>query len=141
MHLKFNPFTGQLDLVDTGGAGGTTNSIIITKTAGETISALKAVYVKLSDGLAYVASSAATNVEALVIGIAISSGNAGDLITIVTSGEVVDAGWSWSSNGEVYLSSNGSVTTTVPSDNYHVVLGKILTNNSIAVAIEPSIKL
>jgi hypothetical protein len=142
MAFKFNPTTGSLDLVNE--SSSVINPYIVTYTAGETISALKCVYIKLSDGLAYVAKSNGLSSECVVVGIATTAALVGEQVSVQILGEIEDSGWSWSSNDLVYLSSTGSVKDTAPTlplDSYHVVIGKVLTNNKLMVAIEAPITL
>jgi hypothetical protein len=143
MGFKFNPTTGSLDLVGSS-AGPSVDPSILSYVAGETISALKCVYVKHSDGLAYVAKSGGLSSESVVVGIAKNAALVGESVSVQILGEIEDGSWSWSANDLVYLSNTGSIKSSAPGlplDLYHVVIGKVLTNNKIIVAIEAPITL
>lgn len=113
-------------------------------TAGETISALKAVYVKVSDGQAYVAKSNGTDPEALVVGLALNAATVGTQVDVILMGVLQDASWSWAANELLFLTPTGSITNippSLPTDTYHVELAKALTSNKIMVNIESPITL
>lgn len=136
MSLKFNPTTGELDLV--GGSGpapaGSANAITIESTADETISALKLVYFNsattsmLADNTAYTSS--------LVAGVALNSGVTGNNISIREIGKVEDASFTYSLGQPLFLGNNGSIQTTQPaSGNYLTQIGFGLGLGAIYVRI------
>lgn len=112
--------------------------------AGENISALKAIYVKASDGKAYVGKSNGTEPESLVIGIAINTAVTNDPVSVILLGILEDLSWSWAANELLFLNTLGSITDiapTLPTDIYAVVLGKALTSTKIMVSIDSPITL
>jgi hypothetical protein len=116
----------------------------IEYSAGENISALKAVYVKASDGKAYVGKSNGTVAEGLVIGLALNAAVTNDPVDVILLGVLEDLSWSWSANELLFLSTSGSITSIAPSlptDTYSVVLGKALTSTKIMVSIDSPITL
>ena len=119
-------------------------SLVVSYTAGELISALKVVYVKVADGKVYKASSAGTPTECLAIGIATNAARIGGNVDVIIMGVLADVGWSWSANDLLFLTPGGGITNVAPiypTDTYLVSIGKALTNNKILVNIESPIKL
>lgn len=107
--------------------------------AGEPISALKLVYASL-DGKVYVANNTATFDEALVMGVAINAAaSIGDMVTIVLSGVLQDASWSWAANELLFLNSLGTITNVIPVSGHRSKIGKALMSNKILIEIEEPI--
>jgi hypothetical protein len=107
--------------------------------AGEPISALKLVYASL-DGKVYVANNTATFDEALVMGVAINAAAlAGDTVTIVLSGVLQDASWSWAANELLFLNSLGTITNVIPASGHRSKVGKALMSDKILIEIEEPI--
>jgi len=80
-----------------------------------------------------------TLANAVVIGISTTSGNAGETITVKTSGQLTDASWSWT-KGTIYLGSNGALTQTAPSGGAIVVhAAKAITATTIIIDIDTTI--
>lgn len=88
--------------------------------AGETISALKVVYEL--DGQVFVLDQADAAHVDLLLGVAITSGNAGDTIIVQRAGTLDDAGWAWTAD-PVYLGSAGAITQVPPTTGFRVRLG------------------
>lgn len=77
-----------------------------------------------------------TLANAVVIGISTTSGNAGETITVKTSGQLTDASWSWT-KGTIYLGSNGVLTQTAPSNGSIIVhVAKAITATTIIIDID-----
>jgi len=77
-----------------------------------------------------------TLANAVVIGISTTSGNAGETITVKTSGQLTDGSWSWT-KGTIYLGSNGVLTQTAPSNGSIVVhVAKAITATTIIIDID-----
>lgn len=111
-------------------------------TAGETISALKLVYVNIADGKIYVASSTAAFANAMVVGIATNASVSGGFVTVQLSGIIQDASWSWSANALLFCSSTGYVTNVAPAaPGYRIKIAKAITSDTILLNIEEPILL
>lgn len=107
--------------------------------AGEPLSALKLVYASL-DGRVYVANNTATFDEALVMGVTINAAaSIGDMVTIVLSGVLQDASWSWAANELLFLNSLGTITNVIPVSGHRSKIGKALMSNKILIEIEEPI--
>lgn len=77
-----------------------------------------------------------TLANAVVIGISTTSGNAGETITVKTSGQLTDESWSWT-KGTIYLGSNGVLTQTAPSNGSIIVhVAKAITATTIIIDVD-----
>jgi ATP-dependent protease ClpP protease subunit len=92
----------------------------IIVTLGETVSAYDALMIK-SDGKAYKAKADGTLQPAL--GLALESGDATDEIRMYIMGGVVNASWTWTIGGAIYLSTAtaGALTQSKPVANVQVI--------------------
>jgi hypothetical protein len=102
------------------GAPGPAGGQAVQRTAGEAISALRAVYEL--DGLVYIADAFDEPTVYLMIGVAISAAAFGGALNIQRSGEITDSGWNWTP-GLVWLGSNGALTQTPPVSGFSVNVG------------------
>lgn len=113
-------------------------AIDTTLVASTSISALRCITTD-SSGLAKYATPD-TLANAVVIGVSTTSGNAGDTITIKTSGQITDASWSWT-KGAIYLGANGALTQTAPTGGSIVVhVAKAITATKIIIDIDTIIQ-
>lgn len=95
-------------------SGGVVPAAIDTTLESSTnLSALRAITTDANGKAKYASNDTIAN--AMVIGISSTSANTGQNITIKTSGQMTDAFWNWS-KGFVYLSTNGQLTQTPPSN-------------------------
>ena len=129
--------TGQLDpsLIP----GTTSSAIVTTLTAEEVINAFQVVSVH-SDGGAYLADVTDLQDTSQTIGIAITSAvNPGDPVQVQQLGFLSNLGWNWTTPGQtLYLSTGGSMTTTVPQSPaaaFELPIGTVLSNTQIEVQI------
>lgn len=135
MGFKFNPFTGQFDIV---GAGGTaTDPNILSFVAGTGISALRAVKLNASSELIYADKDTYENSQA--IGLSITSGIVGDTIQVQTFGVLQDASFSFTLDGDIYLSSGGILTQSAPVSGVVLKLGKAIKTDTILIDIEMAV--
>lgn len=137
MSIKYNPFTGNLDLVGSNGIEDVTTTII-EREAFENISALKMVIVNL-DNTVSLADSASAFEDAKTIGMALSAATAGNMVRIATFGVVEDISFTYSANDQLYLSSNGDIKITAPAtptDTYNVFIGQALGSGQIFINIQ-----
>lgn len=139
--IDFNPLTGDFDLVGTGGG----SSPPVTEldqdfTATETISAMKAVYQVDSTSIGLADATDAAKYRP--IGIAITSGNLGDTITVRLFGLIQDSTLSaFSTNQRLFLSTAGSLSTSLPGSGYRVIVGLSLGGNRALIDIDEIVKL
>lgn len=133
MSWTFNPFTGKFDFYESVTSSDPT---IITKTAGENISALQFVYSTSPNDVLI-----STSVNGFSpIGIAISAALSGASITIKTFGQLSDASFSFGTN-ELFLSSTGFCTATPVSSGFHARVAKGMGTGSIFINIDDLIEL
>lgn len=92
----------------------------VVRTAGETVSALKAVY-ELG-GQVFALDSQDVDHAALYLGIAVSSATIGLDVIIQRAGTIDDASWSWA-GGEVFVGTEGSLTQVAPTTGFKLIVG------------------
>lgn len=111
--MSFNPLTGEFGLSCCG-----KSSVVKSFEAGETISALRAVYQDIDK--IYLAGS---DQDHRPIGIATQSGASGAMINVVLFGELKDASFVWPANKTIYLSLNGFISDTPASSGFNIEIG------------------
>jgi hypothetical protein len=117
-----------------GPAGGSS----LQRTAGETLSALRAVYEL--DGLIYPLDYRDTEHIDLLLGITLTAAPAGEPVNVQRSGVIEDTGWSWTP-GRVWLGLDGRLTQTPPVDGYDVLIGAATSATSITLNLTDPIEL
>jgi hypothetical protein len=117
-----------------GPAGGSA----MQREAGETLSALRAVY-ELDGQVFYLDYRDSDHIE-LLLGITLNAGQLGEPLNVQRSGVLDDAGWSWVL-GPVWLGAAGALTQAPPSDGYHLLLGAAVASTRLLINLQPPIKL
>lgn len=92
----------------------------VVRTAGETISALKAVYEL--DGQVFALDSQDVDHAPLYLGIAVSSATTGLDVVIQRAGTIDDASWTWP-GGEVFVGLAGTLTYIAPVTGFKLIVG------------------
>lgn len=138
MGFKFNPLTGKLDL--TGQASASADGTEEIFTAGETISAMKAVY-RSSTTEVGVADSTVTGKER-AIGVAMNAANVGEPVTVKLFGKITDAIFAaFALNDFIFLGTLGGLTATAPTVGYRTLIGLNLGSNEFLIDIQEPITL
>lgn len=117
-----------------GPAGGTA----LQRTAGQALSALRAVY-ELDGQVLYLDYRDAAHID-LLLGITLTAAQLGEPINVQRSGPLEDAGWSWTP-GPVWLGVDGALSQTPPSDGYDVLLGAAVSTTRITLNLNDPIEL
>ena len=123
-----------------GGGGGveppgesTIIELILALPAGETVSALRAVW---SDGAQIFYASASNNLQVQrLCGISLTSGGPGDPIQVKSVGLITDASWGWTP-GFVWLAENGQLTQTPHTARATVVIGSALNATTLLLRLD-----
>ena len=112
-----------------GSAGGS----LLTKIAGEDISALLAVFI--SAGSAFKADKDALAEASGIVGVTTTAALSGEAVSVQIEGEMTDASWSWSvsPSPNIYLGSNGALTQTAPTAGYLVRVGVATSATSMRI--------
>jgi len=106
----------------------------VSLTAGENLSALRAVTSNASGQAVYASNDTLANAQ--VIGITSNAASSGAGVTIKTSGILTDANWTWT-KGTVYLGTNGTLTQSAPTSGAIVVhVGRALTSTTLQIDID-----
>jgi len=131
MPYRFNPLTGNLDLV----IKPVDNSVDSdTYTADTAISALK--MVKITSTTTVDLADKTVLADAHAIGITITAAGIGQDIEVITFGQVDDASFTYAVNECLFLGLNGDITNTPPTTGHSVPIGKGLGNGSIFIDID-----
>lgn len=121
---------------DPGISGGSTLQV----TAFDSISSLRAVYIRSSGTCSHASSNSLQGSN--VLGISTTSASAGLLFTVQPSGELTDPSWTWIPGLPIYLSTLGNLTQSVPTQgSYQAEVALAKTATSIIVRIYPPILL
>lgn len=120
------------------GAPGPAGGSAFQRTAGETLSALRAVY-ELDSVVRYLDYRDAEHVD-LLVGVTITSGLIGEPVNIQLVGPLTDAGWQWVP-GPVWLGSLGQLTQAPPDDGFDVLIGSAVSATRIQLNLQRPIEL
>lgn len=106
-------------------------------TAGTNLSALRAVTTNGSGEAVYASTDTLAN--ATVFGITSTAADAGNAVSVHSSGILEDANWNWT-KGTIYLGTNGALTQTAPTNGAIVVhIGRALTATKLQIDIDTTI--
>lgn len=118
-----------------GPSGTTDNSLVVTKTAGETISAGKAVY--LDTATVVKLSSHAVASRQKCVGVAKTAATSGGAIDIITDGVFEDPIFSgFTINEPVWVGTNGTLVQVPPTSGVLLEAGYYLGENKIEIEIK-----
>lgn len=95
------------------GPAGPSGGAAINFTADSTIGGHRVIVLNANEAPEYADNSNSSHIHK-VMGVTLNAGNAGDTISIVRSGEVVEPTWNWTLNSPVFLGTNGLLTQTPP---------------------------
>ena len=125
---------------DQGAAQADASRTIAELVAGEEISALKLCYVDES-GLARIARSNGTYLEARCVGLSLATVGVGQLGQFLTFGEIVDPFFPWVESEDLYLHLNGGITSIAPTSGFLTPIGSGLGLNKVLINIKRTIVL
>lgn len=108
------------------------------RTAGEALSALRAVY-ELDGQVRYLDYRDEDNID-LLLGLTLTAANLGEQTNIQRSGPIDDSGWSWTP-GPVWLGAAGALTQTPPADGFDVLIGAAVSATRITLNLQQPIEL
>lgn len=109
------------------------DKLVLRKTAGEAIGALKAVKIDAL-GKAWIARNTDADVEG-TIGISKTAVNVGSPIDVQVSGEMIDAAWDFEA-GSVWLNEDGQATQDVPTNGSLFRLG--VSTGPVSLIVNPA---
>lgn len=101
---------------------------------GETISALKVVYINNSK--VYIASSGEVSQSFKIFGIAITTADVDEFGYIQRIGEMSDNSWNWNVSKPIFLGENGSLTQIPPTTGFVCQVAIPVSNTKIIVSIK-----
>jgi hypothetical protein len=142
MGFKWNPLTGQLDLVNDAGSSQdalSAKTLILEKIASENISALKLVYLDTQSSIALADNSA--EATGTVIGVALNTVLTGGLVRVLVFGILEDAFFNYAINERLFLGSNGEITIIEPLSGVLTSIGFGLGSGAIQIGIDKPVLL
>ena|SRR3990172_96694 len=107
--------------------------------AGEVLSGHMAVVVNASGDVIKADKDTSTKVD--VVGITTGAAAVGFPVTVQFSGTLINAGWSWTPNAEVYLGNAGALTQSLPASGFFVTVGIATDTDRILIDAEPPIQI
>lgn len=120
------------------GAPGPAGGSAFQRLAGQTLSALRAVYEL--DGEVFVLDYRDAAHINLALGITLTAAQVGEPINVQRSGVLDDAGWSWTA-GPVWLGVDGALTQAPPADGFDVLIGSAVSATRLILNIQDPIDL
>lgn len=120
------------------GVPGPAGGSAFQRTAGETLSALRAVY-ELDGVVRYLDSQDDEHID-LLLGLTLTAATPGAAVNIQRSGPIDDAGWNWTP-GPVWLGPAGTLTQTPPAEGYDVLIGAAMSATRLTLNIQDPITL
>ncbi|WP_339521718.1 hypothetical protein [Pseudomonas sp. EA_35y_Pfl2_R111] len=144
--LVVEPELAPVTLVATGEQGppgragepGPAGGSAFQRTAGEVLSALRAVY-ELDGQVHYLDYRDEDNID-LLLGLTLTAASSGEQVNIQRSGPIDDSGWSWTP-GPVWLGAAGALTQTPPADGFDVLIGAAVSATRITLNLQQPIEL
>lgn len=120
----------------TGGSSGSLES----RNASEIVSALKCVYSISANSIAIAKNNVSFN-EASVFGIAVTAANTNEEVNIQTYGVLRDTSFTWSSNTQLYVDTNGSLTDVAPTTGFRTLVATAQGVGQIFINVQEPITL
>lgn len=120
------------------GVPGPDGGSALQRIAGETLSALRAVY-ELNGQVFYLDYRDSAHID-LLLGITLTAADMSATVDLQRSSFIDDSGWSWTP-GRVWLGVDGALTQTPPADGYDVLIGAAVSATRITLNITDPIEL
>lgn len=117
-----------------GPVGGTS----VARLAGETISALRAVYEL--DGEIFNLDYRDEDHIDLLLGITLTAGVTGATINVQRFSDITDAAWSWTP-GRVFLGADGTLTQSPAADGFDVLIGSAVSATRLTINLQDPIRI
>lgn len=114
--------------------------LIVEKAAGENIEQYRMIRFQDANTVVY-AKSDGTKEDARSIGITITAAPVGGTVKILILGIVESELFTWPTGTLLFLSSNGAITSTVPTSGYSAVVAESLAVGVISLSIRTPIRL
>lgn len=120
------------------GAPGPEGGSAFQRDAGEPLSALRVVY-ELNGQVSALDYRDSAHID-LLLGITLTSAEAGTPINVQRFGPISDSGWSWTP-GRIWLGAAGALTQSPPADGFDVLIGAAVSATRITLSIQDPINL
>lgn len=121
------------------GTPGAPGGVLVQRAAGEPISALQVVW-EDSNSTIWVLDHHSPDIFS-VLGVTVSAGGVGSMLTVQLGGVMDDSFWSWVPGQRVYLGTTGGLTQTPANDGFHVLIGTALSATRVNLKVQDPIEM
>ena len=122
------------------GIPGPAGGQVLERTAGELLSALRAVFEDAA-GLVWLADAAEAGEVFTLLGVTTTAADAYQQVLVQRLGAIDDAAWSWTPGVRVYLGAAGQLTQTPPATGFDVLIGVALSPTRLLLNIQDPIEM
>lgn len=120
------------------GEPGPAGGAAVQRLAGETLSALRAVYEL--DGQVFALDYRDTEHIDLLLGVTLSAAQGGEPLNIQRLGAIDDDNWNWQP-GRVWLGADGALTQAPPTDGFDVLIGTAVASGRLLLNLQDPLEL
>lgn len=120
------------------GEPGPAGGAAVQRLAGETLSALRAVY-ELNGQVFALDYRDAEHID-LLLGVTLTAADPGQPINVQRLGAIDDDGWNWQP-GRVWLGADGALTQNPPTDGYDVLIGAAVASGRLLLNLQDPLEL
>lgn len=122
------------------GIPGPAGGQVLERTAGELLSALRAVFEDAA-GLVWLADAAEAGEVFTLLGVTTTAADAYQQVLVQRLGAIDDAAWGWTPGVRVYLGAAGQLTQTPPATGFDVLIGVALSPTRLLLNIQDPIEM
>jgi len=112
----------------------------LSLTATTALSGHRAIATDNTGGAVY-ADSSDLNTKHSIVGISTGAATLGDSVTVQYSGNIINAGWLWTEQEPVFITTSGNLTQTAPTTGYRVIVGYAINATTVFLNISEPIVL
>lgn len=120
------------------GEPGPAGGAAVQRLAGETLSALRAVY-ELNGQVFALDYRDAEHID-LLLGVTLTAADQGQTLNVQRLGAIDDGGWNWQP-GRVWLGADGALTQAPPTDGYDVLIGAAVASGRLLLNLQDPLEL
>lgn len=122
------------------GIPGPAGGQVLERTAGELLSALRAVFEDAA-GRVWLADATEAGEVFTLLGVTTTAADAHQQVLVQRLGAIDDAAWGWTPGVRVYLGAAGQLTQTPPATGFDVLIGVALSPTRLLLSIQDPIEM
>lgn len=122
------------------GIPGPAGGAAVQRQAGETLSALVAVW-EDEQGRVFALDQSDEDHVFCLLGLTLTAADAGQAINVQRSGVIDDDSWSWTPGQRIYLGAAGALTASPATTGFDVLIGTALSTRRIALNVQDPIEM